>query len=313
MQTTRRSTLFRVFISLLLSSGFVISLFALPLTRNTRPSGKLNTGKGRPAPSLATSVQGPEWRSGELLVRFRSGVAQQNKDTVLATHGTRGKKQLRGASGVEKLEVIGAQDPETVALQLRLQPEVEFAEPNFLIKKDQVLAGDPKFDEQWALRNMGQTGGQFGSDINVTTAWQTTTGAQGTVIAVIDSGIDFTHPDLSNNEWSNAAPGAEGDLHGWDYVTDSNVIKDEQGHGTAIAGIIAAQGDNAIGITGVMWRASLMSLRVLDSTGSGDVGSAVEAIDYAVEHGARVVNLSWGTSGYSLALKDAMSGRFAAA
>ncbi|MGH9928257.1 MAG: S8 family serine peptidase, partial [Pyrinomonadaceae bacterium] len=95
-------------------------------------------------------------------------------------------------------------------------------------------------------------------------------------------------------------------MNGWDYVTESNVIRDEQGHGTAIAGIIAAEGNNAVGITGVMWHASLMSLRVLDNTGTGDIGNAVEAIDYAVTHGAQVINLSWGTTGNSLILKDAI-------
>ena len=91
----------------------------------------------------------------------------------------------------------------------------------------------------------------------------------------------------------------EGDVNGWDYITDSGVIRDEQGHGTAIAGIIAAEGNNQTGISGVMWHASLMSLRVLDSTGSGDVADAIEAIDYAVAHHAQVINLSWGTTGNS--------------
>ena len=309
MHSTLRSASLRAFVSLLLTYAVIISFSTPLLTRNViaSASAALGASKGRPAPLLKPSLpQASGQRSSELLIRFRSGVASQNRDTLLASHGARRTRGLRGESSVEKLELLGGQDPETVAQLLRLQPEVEFAEPNFLIRKDQLVTSDPQFAEQWALRNTGQTGGQFGSDINVTTAWQTTTGAQETVIAVIDSGIDFTHPDLSNNEWTNAFPGAEGDLHGWDYITDSNVIKDEQGHGTAIAGIIAAQGNNAIGISGVMWHASLMSLRVLDSTGTGDVGSAVEAIDYAVSHGAQVINLSWGTSGSSEALKDAI-------
>jgi len=99
--------------------------------------------------------------------------------------------------------------------------------------------------------------------------------------------VDFTHPDLANNIWGNPTPGVDGDLHGWDYITDNGVILEEQGHGTAIAGIIAAQGNNAAGVTGVMWRASLMSLRVLDSTGTGDVADAIEAIDYAASHGTK--------------------------
>jgi subtilisin family serine protease len=165
---------------------------------------------------------------------------------------------------------------------------------------------DPRFSEQWSLRNTGQTGGHTGSDIDTATAWQTTRGSRATVVAVIDSGIDFTHPDLANNEWTNSQPGPNGDLHGWDYITDTGVIKDEQGHGTSIAGIIAAQGNNGTGISGVMWKASLMSLRVLDNTGTGDIADAIEAIDYAVTHGAHVINLSWGTSEESAALKDAI-------
>ena len=121
-------------------------------------------------------------------------------------------------------------------------PQAQGVEPN-----------DPEFSNQWALSNTGQTGGQYGSDIEATTAWQTTTGAQSTVIAIIDSGVDFTHPDLANNRWTNPAP-QSGDLHGRDYITESGTIVDEQGHGTAIAGIVSAQGDNGIGISGVMWR-----------------------------------------------------------
>ncbi len=247
-------------------------------------------------------------RSGEVLVRFRGGVSQQDKDMVLATQGARRKKQLRGESGVEKLELPGGRDVRTAALQLLLNPQVEFAEPNFLIRQDQIspiIPDDSRFPEQWALQNRGESGGQFGSDVGVTMAWHSTTGSRNTVIAVIDSGIDFTHPDLVSNKWTNLNP-SNGDPHGWDFVTDTGVIIDEQGHGTAVAGIIAGQGNNSIGISGVMWRASLMSLRVLDNTGTGDIGAAVEAIDYAVTRGAQIINISWGTSGESIALKDAL-------
>lgn len=121
-------------------------------------------------------------REGQLLVKFRSGISQADRNSVLAAHGVRRKKELRGESGIEQLELMGGQDPQTVALQLLSAPQVEFAEPNFLITKDQVMPGDPSFNEQWALRNTGQNGGQFGSDINITTAWQTTTGTAPTII-----------------------------------------------------------------------------------------------------------------------------------
>lgn len=245
-------------------------------------------------------------RQGELLVRFRGGVSSRDKETILAANGARKKKDLQGESGIERLELPAGRDARTAALQLLMNPQVEFAEPNFVIAKDDVVPNDVQFKDQWALRNTGQSGGQFGSDVNAAAAWSTTTGSRSTVIAIIDSGIDFTHPDLVNNQWINPAPSASGDLHGWDFVANSAEIKDEQGHGTAVAGIIAAEGNNSVGITGVMWRASLMSLRVLDNTGTGDVADAVEAIDYAVTHGAQVINLSWGTSGESVSLRDAL-------
>ena len=246
------------------------------------------------------------YREGEILVRFREGVSEKEKETIIAAHGGRKKNSLKGDSGLEKLELTAGRDAKTAVLQLLLNPQVQFAEPNFLIAKEDVNPNDPRFQEQWALQNNGQNGGQFGSDIRARSAWDKIKGAPSTVIAVIDSGIDFAHPDLKNNQWTNPLPSAEGDLHGWDFVANNGEIKDEQGHGTAVAGIIAAEGNNAVGIAGIMWRAGVMSLRVLDNTGTGDVGNAVEAIDYAVAHGAQVINLSWGTTAESIALKEAI-------
>jgi subtilisin family serine protease len=360
---------FTVYLCLLVSYALLISLLVPSvLTRVSARSVVANSARA------SQDVNREAARAGELLIKFRAGTAETDKNAVALSHGVRRSKKLRGDSDIEKLDVPAGLTPEAFALQLASEPAVEFAEPNFLIARDQFkspgLAGglaagmpsgnpaastlqsslnqqmgapgaaylnlansanfqnpqnelgptDPRFNEQWALRNTGQSGGSFGSDIGVTAAWQTMTGSQSTIIAIIDSGIDFNHPDLANNQWSNSlesingqdddADGFVDDAHGWDWVANngagSNVIKDEQGHGTAVAGIIGAQGDNAIGVSGVMWRAGLMSLRVLDNTGAGDVGDAVEAIDYAVAHGAQVINLSWGTAGNSVALKDAI-------
>jgi RHS repeat-associated protein len=267
--------------------------------------------------ALMTGKQKGPRREGQLLVRFRQDVTEQQKNALVGERGARRSKSLKGKSRVEKLELQQGADMDAVAAELRANPAVELVEPNFLISRDQVTTpGDPRFTEQWALSNTGATGGQPGADIQAMSAWETTKGAPTTIIAVVDSGIDFTHPDLRNNQWANNAEhennkdddnnGLMNDLHGWDWVTDSGVIRDGQGHGTAVAGIIAAEGNNSIGITGVMWRAGLMSLRVLDNTGTGEIADAVEAIDYAVEHGAQVINCSWGTDEESLVLKDAI-------
>jgi RHS repeat-associated protein len=279
----------------------LVSLSCVPFASATRSESRSKTP--------LNANQEESWtahRNGELLVRFRAGIPEQVKDAILTSHGARRKKHLSGESGIEKLQLSAGRDLRLAAIQLLMDPQVEFAEPNFLISKDDLNPNDPQFDRQWALRNIGQEGGQFGSDIKVTSAWETTTGSSNTVIAVIDSGIDFTHPELKTNRWTNPHPSLNRDVHGWDYVDDTNEIKDEHGHGTAIAGIIAAQGNNGLGISGVMWRAGLMSLRVLDNTGTGDIANAVEAIDYAITHGAQVINLSWGTAGNSIALKDAI-------
>jgi thermitase len=260
---------------------------------------------GKPVGPMQEQSVAPH-RDGEILARFREGTSQKDKETIMAVHGVRRSKQLKGGSGFEKLELATDRDTRKAVLELLLNPQVEFAEPNFLIAKEDLNPNDTQFKEQWALRNTGQNGGQYGSDINAGKAWDTTTGSSATIVAVIDSGIDFMHPDLKNNQWTNPNPSSSGDLHGWDYVADNAEIKDEQGHGTAVAGIIAAEGNNALGVTGVMWRGSLMSLRVLDNTGTGDIASAIEAIDYAATHGAQVINLSWGTAGESAALKDAI-------
>jgi subtilisin family serine protease len=285
-------------VSLFLSYLLVI-LLCTPFAVSGRQS---STERANPTHQEAVA----RYREGEILVRFRDGVSQRDKETILATHGVRRKQQLEGDSGFEKLELAAGRDAKAAVLQLLQNPQVQFAEPNFLISKEDLTPNDPQFTQQWALQNTGQNGGQSGSDIKAGAAWETTTGSLSTTIAVIDSGIDFTHPDLRNNQWINPSPSARGDLHGWDFVDDSAEIKDEQGHGTAVAGIIAAEGNNSSGVTGVMWRASLMSLRVLDNTGTGDVANAVEAIDYAAAHGAHVINLSWGTTGDSFVLKDAI-------
>jgi len=275
----------------------LILLTYAPFTGGTRNRLRVKTFQQQSA---------PPYRDREILVRFRAGVTPPEQDGIIAALGARKKKKLQGGSELEKLELSASLNVGSSVLQMMSDPRIEFAEPNFLISKDDVTPNDPRFNEQWALRNTGQNGGQVGSDLNAGAAWTTTIGSTATVIAVVDSGIDFTHPDLVNNQWTNPTPGANGDLHGWDYVKESAEIKDEQGHGTAVAGIIAAEGNNSFGITGVMWRAGLMSLRVLDNTGTGDIGNAVEAIDYAVAHGAQVINLSWGTSAESAALKDAI-------
>jgi RHS repeat-associated protein len=309
------------FLSLLLSYLLAVSLFA-PFTLKravaTPKAKNKNSSEKHAAPAavaLSDKLKGGR-RDNELIVRFREGSSEQERDALVSGKGVKRAKRLRGQSRLEKLETQAGQDMDALVAELRQNQMVELVEPNYLISKDEVTPNDPRFAEQWALKNTGVMGGQPGADISAGPAWETTTGTMTTVIAVIDSGIDFKHPDLRNNQWANRSERENGrdddrngltdDLNGWDWITNSGDVRDEQGHGTIVAGIIASQGNNGVGISGVMWRAGLMSLRVLDNAGTGDIADAIEAIDYAVEHGAQVVNCSWGTDEESLALKDAM-------
>lgn len=295
----------------------VVSLCAPFIIRRVEASLRSSgANKSRPAPASNQVNRKGGKRDGELLVRFRAGVSETEKTTIVAAKGAQRAKRLRGQSRLEQLQLTAGQLPEALAAELRLNPAVEMAEPNYLISSAELVPDDPRFAEQWALRNTGTNGGQTGADIAAAMAWETTTGTSSTVIAVIDSGVDFTHPDLQHNQWVNKNERANAqdddrngyvdDTQGWDWIAGSGQTKDEQGHGTAVAGIIAAEGNNHTGITGVMWKASLMSLRVLDQTGTGDVASAIEAIDYAIARGAQVINLSWGTDEPSQALRDAI-------
>src|SRR5687767_3189751 len=148
----------RPFTSILLSYSLI--LMVVPETSSAVTFKPLK----RPL-SSNTIQQRPASRDRELLVRFRADVSQQAHDILLATHGARGQRVLRGASRVEKVELPAGQDPFTTAAEMRLNPQVEFAEPNFLIEKSDLTPNDPSFNEQWALSNTGQSGGQFGSDI----------------------------------------------------------------------------------------------------------------------------------------------------
>ncbi len=158
----------------------------------------------------------------------------------------------------------------------------------------QASATDPRVAEQWAL--------QGDAPMGIDTAWRQTTGAD-TTVAIIDSGIDLGHPDLAPNLWTNQGEipgngvdddgnGYVDDVHGYDFVDNDGTPQDTNGHGTHVAGIVGARGGNGIGGAGVAWQARLMAIRVLDGQARGTTSAVAAGIRYAVDNGARIVNLS---------------------
>ncbi|MBC7361071.1 MAG: S8 family serine peptidase [Candidatus Aminicenantes bacterium] len=208
--------------------------------------------------------------------------------------------------------------PETVGTEkaislLKNNPNVEYAEPNYVYYFDETIPNDPYIYLQWGLKNTGQSGGTVDADIDAPEAWDIFTGSQNVVVAVIDSGIDYNHVDLAQNIWINAGEipnngidddqnGYIDDYRGWNFYSNNNNPMDYLGHGTHVAGIIGAGGNNGIGVTGVCWNVRLMALRIVP-----DAASGIKAIDYAISMGAKVMNASWGGPSYSSPLLSAIS------
>jgi subtilisin family serine protease len=219
---------------------------------------------------------------------------------------------IHGPETLERRVVLAALAPHVDALQGVSDPEIV----------PTMISADPSFGDEWGLRNSGQYGGVPGTDINAASAWDVTTGSRDVVVAVIDSGIDLTHPDLAANLWVNPGEiagngldddhnGFVDDIHGWDFVDGDAVPQDGYGHGTHVAGIIGAVGDNGLGIAGVSWRVSLMVLRVENDSGAGSTSAVLAALQYATmmrrDHGINVVvtNNSWESpAGFSLVVQD---------
>ncbi|THB74063.1 MAG: hypothetical protein D6B28_02765, partial [Gammaproteobacteria bacterium] len=195
-------------------------------------------------------------------------------------------------------------------------PNVEYVEPNFIYRKLES-PNDPKINELWAFNNSGQTGGTPDSDIDLFEAWNYETGKESTIIAVIDSGVDYTHEDLKDNIWTNDDEIADNgidddengfvdDVYGWDFGNRNNDPQDGDSHGTHVSGTIGGTANNGVGVSGVAWNVRIMPIRFLNDEGEGTVADAVDAIKYAVDNGAKIINASWGGPGASQAIKDAI-------
>jgi serine protease len=201
-------------------------------------------------------------------------------------------------------------------------PGVEYATPDYEVRLART-PNDPLFSSLYGMNNTGQTGGRVDSDIDAVEAWDITTGSGNFVVAVIDTGVDYNHPDLAANMWRNTREvagdgidndgnGFADDIFGYDFANNDGNPMDDNGHGTHVAGTIGAVGNNGIGVTGVNWNVKIMALKFLTASGSGNLSNAVRALNYAVQMGAKVSNNSYGGGGFFSAMNTAVSNARAA-
>ena len=184
---------------------------------------------------------------------------------------------------------------------LRRDPSVRVAEPDYLVSTA-ATPNDPSYSSMWGLHNTGQTGGVADADVDAPEAWDLTTGSSSVIVAVIDTGTDYSHPDLTANILRNAS----NQVVGYDYANNDADPMDDHGHGTHVAGTIGAVGNNGVGVTGVCWNVRIMPLKFLAAAGGGSISNAILCVDFARVNGAQVMNNSWGGGGFSLLLLEAI-------
>ena len=250
-----------------------------------------------------------------------SYIIKLKKDVPLDTFSTYGTLEKIKTKSLHFLKLTPRSTLGEMSIrQISQNVNVEYVEPNIEYKTFNNI-NDPGFSKQWSLKNTGRNSGGFfswgkiGEDVKAIDAWESETGSKNIKIAVIDTGVDYNHPDLVENMWKNEAElnGEEGvdddgngfidDLYGWDFASNDNDPMDGNGHGTHCAGVIAAS-HNDIGIRGLMKEAQIISLKFLGDNGSGTLEGAIRAISYATSAGAHIMSNSWGGGGFSQALYD---------
>ena len=263
------------------------------------------------------------FKQSQLLVAFNQGVTPAEQNALLAARNLTMVKRYDFIDAMlVRKTTEGGTIPQLVN-DLNALPQIRYAEPDY-IKQVNRTPNDLRFSEQWGYNNTGQTGGTSGADIGLLEAWDSFTGSSQTVIAILDTGVDYNHPDLRANMWINpgeiAGDGIDNDGNG--YIDDIYGIDpgsgdtnpmDNDGHGTHVAGTTSAVGNNGAGVTGVNWNAKIMALKGSDASGGLPQSATIEAIGYMVnmktKYGVNVVvsNHSYGGGGYSQAELDAIA------
>jgi subtilisin family serine protease len=261
-------------------------------------------------PQLAQRRSGDGLRLGSSLASLDHALMQAGVLDARPLFGTLAASATQEPSGIGRIFAMRLRPGSDVlraVAQLAADPTVEWAEPDYLAHAVDTTPDDPLFGEQWGL-----------AKIEAPAAWDRSTGAESTVIAVLDSGVDAAHPDLAARIWTNPADnsvngidedgnGLVDDVHGWNFVAEDNDVGDNNGHGTQVAGVAAATGNNGVGIAGVCWACRVMPVKVMQDRGVANYSDIAQGVTYAADKGAGVINLSLGGYADSSALRAAVA------
>lgn len=240
----------------------------------------------------------------EVLVKFKPGVSAQVQRYTATNIGGRSFAVVGAKSKIVKIKLQQGGDVVATTQAYQADPNVEYAQPNYIYHAT-AIPNDPSYGQLWGMSNTGQTvsassyptnnPGTAGKDIDAVLAWDEITDCRSAVVAVLDTGINYTHTDVAGNMWDGSGSGFPS--HGFDFVDNDNDPMPTGGgehHGTHVAGTIGAIGNNNTGVVGVCWQASIMSVRVLGATGSGTTVDIISGIEFASDNGAKVINMSLG-------------------
>jgi subtilisin family serine protease len=270
-----------------------------------------------------STVQAP-FVPGEILVRLKPGLGVAAAAQIVP--GAKIEKEFELVPGLQLIRLPATVDVMEVVRLYSQHPSVLYAQPNFLhhtMQEAHLTPDDTSYNQMWALNNTGQTGGTPDADIDAPEAWDLSTGSGSVVVFVIDTGVDYNHPDLIDNLWTNPGEtpgngidddgnGYIDDVYGIDTAYNDSDPMDGNGHGTHVSGTIGARGNNGLGVVGVNWQVKIGQCKFLSDSGTGSTADAIECLQYIrnlkVNAGVPVVatNNSWGGGPFEQALYDAI-------
>lgn len=268
--------------------------------------------------STSAFAANADFVEGEVLVRYRSQASAFAKTSLQQSLGGKSMRSLPERNTV-LLKLPAGETVSTAVEKLQRSPDVELVQPNYIYRISATVPNDTYYSSLWGVKNTGQTiatgafgpdsagttnnPGTSGRDMDLELAWDRITSCNSVTVAVIDTGIRYTHNDLAANMW---AGGGGAPNHGWDVQNNDNDPADDNGHGTHVAGTIGAVGNNGAGTTGICWGVKLMAIKALGANGSGTTATVAAGVDWAVANGAKVINMSLGSGASDATLEASL-------